>query len=129
MHVVQFFLGQITCFEVLWKCHQMTIQKMSQFPSKCIKAFERLFSFWVPLNTYVERQEGKIRKCLSFMLKYFKITVCCFSSLKLQEKLNPGYFFAFHTPLKSLIFLKNCCFHYTIYLSRWRINLFGNLIL
>ena len=38
-------------------------------------AFEKILFVMVAYE-YLERQEGKIRKCLFFMLKYSKITVC-----------------------------------------------------
>ena len=37
---------------------------------------------------YLERLEGKIRKCLFFMLKYYKVTVCF-------DKFLTDYFFIF----------------------------------
>ena len=41
-------------------------------PQKCIKAFEKFFLFWVPMNIW----KAKLESGHSFMLKYSKITVC-----------------------------------------------------
>ena len=39
--------------------------------------FAKELLFVLGADEYLERLEGKIRKCLFFMLKYSKITVCC----------------------------------------------------
>ena len=44
-------------------------------PQKCIKHFKKML-FVMGANEYQERLEDKIRKCLCFMLKYSRITVC-----------------------------------------------------
>ena len=35
-------------------------------PQKVIMAIEKLFLFWVPMNTYLERLEGRIRDGIFF---------------------------------------------------------------
>ena len=44
-------------------------------PQKCIIAFENFFLFWVLMNIQKD-WKAKLESVYSFMLKYYKITVC-----------------------------------------------------
>ena len=44
-------------------------------PQKCIMAFEKFFLFWVPMNIQKDWM-ARLESAYSFMLEYYKITVC-----------------------------------------------------
>ena len=81
------FLGQMTSFEVLWKCHFLTLSKkclrLRPAPSKCLseriswiisRIHYKISKILFVLGSYefLAMLEGKIRKCLFFHVKIFK---------------------------------------------------------
>ena len=69
------------------------MNKLDYLCQKCIIAFGNYFLSWVPMNRYHERLEwkAKLESAYSFMLKYYRITVCIiifFSAIGISSSSN-----------------------------------------
>ena len=133
---------------MLLKCFESDfIQNMSQAPSKCLKQrikvdnLDTHHSIWKILlvlgaNEYLERLEGKIRKCLFFYVKIFKDNsviwtkaIRYFIRFDLSYKLNVtaslGLVLLFQLCINSIFYL--CLDLVYLPLNFNSINLFKNI--
>ena len=96
MHGIWIFLGQMTSFEVLLKCHSLTLSKkclrLRPAPSKCLSERINWIISTIPHRIsknlfvygsyeFLAMLEGKIREGPFSMFHYCKITVCVYSQL------------------------------------------------